>query len=31
MLISFEKKREFTKSFECKIENEQKFMILMEP
>ena len=31
MLISSEKKREFTKSFVCKIENEQKFMILMEP
>lgn len=31
MLISSEKKREFTKSFECKIENEQKFMILVEP
>lgn len=32
MLISSEKKkREFTKSFERKIENEQKFMILMEP
>lgn len=29
MLISSEKKREFTKSFERKIENEQKFMILM--
>lgn len=31
MLISSEKKREFTKSFVYKIENEQKYMILMKP